>query len=345
MVVGYGGDVTPQARVERAPGKVNLSLLIGPRRPDGYHDLFTVFVPLDRGDELTLSLDARPRRGGAGAPAAADRTGASALGADETLRVVCPGVPMEGNLVTKAVRLLEEVTGWVLSGEVAIDKRLPVAAGLGGGSSDAARALLAGAAVIEAHGGPGLPRETLRTLALRLGADVPFFLDPRPSLARGVGEDLEALPLPRLPLVLVASSEGLPTASVYREFDRLHPGGSQALFTDRSRQSEEAWRGFSRDHLAGAVAGPSAVLRAAALLENDLGEVAVRLLPGLAGTTDRLVDAGALGVLVSGSGPTLFGLWPSEGEAARAAASLEAGGLRAQACVAGGPDPAVSSIP
>ena len=200
-----------------APGKVNLSLLVGPRRADGYHELFTVFYPLGLADRLTFTLEARPPGG-----AALD------------LRVVCPGIDQEDNLVTRALRALEAASGWRLGGEVLVEKGLPVAGGVGGGSSDAAQALLAGARVLTAAGGPAFEAAALHALAARLGADVPFFLDPRPALARGVGERLELLPLPPLPLVLVTGEAGLSTAAVYRAFDDGGAGEPDAAFAERS---------------------------------------------------------------------------------------------------------------
>ncbi len=230
---------------------------------------------------------------------------------------------------------MEGETGWSFSGEVAIHKRLPVAGGVGGGSADAASALLAATRLLAEAGGPALTPDDLRRLALSLGADVPFFLDPRPSLARGVGEQLEALPLPPLPLVLAVCDEPLSTAAVYRAFDRLVPGETAPGFAERSRPAEEAWRRLSADWIGGTTDAGEVIRRAAGLLQNDLEVPACRLLDRLNTTLSRLRQAGALACQVSGSGPTTFGIWPTEAEAAAAASALRSAGLDARATVAG----------
>ena len=148
-----------------APAKVNLSLLVGPRRADGYHELFSVFAPLDLHDRLsfTLSLGAAAQRPG-------------------ELTLDCPTLDAgadpdpERNLAVRALRALEGAAGRAISGSVRIEKNIPVGAGLGGGSSDAAAALLAGARLLAEEGGVVLAPEVLHSLAVSLGADVPFFL-------------------------------------------------------------------------------------------------------------------------------------------------------------------------
>src|ERR671914_2401964 len=179
----------------RAPGKVNLSLLVGAPRPDGLHPLASVVQSVSLADELTL----RPADGGE----------------DE---VVCPGV--EGpNLAAAALRAFRETTGWNAPPQrLEIDKRVPVAAGMGGGSADAAAALR-----LAAHAAGGAPAALLHELAIALGADVPSQLQPGRVLMHGAGEHVEPLPEPDAPigLVLVLSPHALATADVYRAYDRL----------------------------------------------------------------------------------------------------------------------------
>ena len=239
-----------------APGKVNLSLLVGPRRADGYHELFTVFYPLGLADRLTFTLEARPPGG-----AALD------------LRVVCPGIDQEDNLVTRALRALEAASGWRLGGEVLVEKGLPVAGGVGGGSSDAAQALLAGARVLTAAGGPALEAAALHALAARLGADVPFFLDPRPALARGVGERLEPLPLPAAaPGAGRQRCRAVDCRRVQRvRRARTRAGKADAAFAEPNRRAERSWREALRG-LVDRDLDEEAVVRRVAprLLQNDL---------------------------------------------------------------------------
>ncbi|MCE5253777.1 MAG: 4-(cytidine 5'-diphospho)-2-C-methyl-D-erythritol kinase [Actinomycetia bacterium] len=283
----------------RAPAKVNLGLLVGPRDDAGYHEIFTVFAPIDVYDELEFSLEAEDANGRPGA-----------------LQVECSAAPGETNLAARALRALESHTGWTLSGRVAISKGIPVGAGLGGGSSDAAMALLAGAQALAEAGGPVPGRSELVGLARKLGADVAFFLDPAPAIGRGVGEILEPLALPQLWLVLVVFDRMLSTARVYRSLDVVRPAVSKAYFEHRADQAERRWR---------RVEDPA---QAGRLLENDLEQAGFALVPSLADDKEALIREGALGALMSGSGPTLFGLCESVAAAQELARRLDARGLQ-----------------
>ncbi|MBN1320137.1 MAG: 4-(cytidine 5'-diphospho)-2-C-methyl-D-erythritol kinase, partial [Thermoleophilia bacterium] len=201
---------------KRTPAKVNLCLLVGPQQEDGRHRLFTVFAPIDLYDEVEFSLEARP-----------------AGGEPARVRVKCRDIADETNLVTKALAALESETGWVFTGRVQIEKRIPVSAGLGGGSSDAGAALLAGAQALVEAGGPALDRARLGAVARRVGADVAFFLDPRPAIGQGIGEILEPIELPELPLVLVPSHRHLSTERVYRAYDEQQPFDNRSVFEVR----------------------------------------------------------------------------------------------------------------
>ncbi|HEX8066974.1 MAG TPA: hypothetical protein VF520_10650 [Thermoleophilaceae bacterium] len=258
---------------EAAPAKVNLVLHVGPLRPDGRHDLCTLMASLDLADEVAVE------------PAPA--------GPDE---VICPGV--EGpNLAAAAVAAYREAVGGELPPlRVTIEKRVPVAAGLGGGSADAA-AVLRGANRIA---GGRLGPDELRAVADRLGSDVPSQVEPRHALVAGAGERVEPIDLPPMALVLVPAGKGLATADVYAEADRIG--------AVRDRLDEAAVRalaGRPLDELAGAV-------------ENDLEPAALSLRPELGDTLAAVRAAGALAARVSGSGPTVFGVY-ADGEAARAA--------------------------
>jgi 4-diphosphocytidyl-2-C-methyl-D-erythritol kinase len=215
--------------------------------------------------------------------------------------VICPDVPGH-NLAARALADFRSRAGGQLPPlEVTIDKRIPVAAGLGGGSADAAAALrLAN----ELAGGALSAQELLR-LAADLGSDVPSQLDPRHALVQGVGEQVEPVDLPALTAVLVPDPEGLSTANVYAELDRI--GGA------REQLDPEPLRSL-------AAADPA---KLAAGLSNDLQPAALSLRPGLAKALERLRSEGALGAAVSGSGPTCFGLFDDAAAAESAAASIQ----------------------
>jgi 4-diphosphocytidyl-2-C-methyl-D-erythritol kinase len=269
---------TTQKKIrETAPAKVNLILHVGPRRADGLHELCSLFASLELHDELTVELAEH-----------------------EEDEVVCPGV--EGpNLVGAALGAFRDAGGGALPPlRITIVKRIPVAAGLGGGSADAAAALRAANRLVP----DPLDPAALHAIAKRLGADVPSQLDPRHSLVTGAGENVEPLPLPDMALLLVPSEEGLSTKDVYAEADRL-PSTRAQLDSEPLRQLAQA---------------PLATL--AKRMENDLGAAALSLRPGLATTLARIEEAGALAALISGSGPTAVGVFASEQEASGAATAL-----------------------
>lgn len=258
-----------------APAKVNLALYLGPRRPDGLHELCSLTQSLELCDRLTVRE----------------------AGSDE---VRCPGV--EGpNLVERAISELRG-RGWSRPPlRVEIEKRIPVAAGLGGGSSDAAALLR-------------LAREEvgeLDDLAAGLGADVPAQLDPGQALVRGAGERVERLPPPaRYAVVLVPSPRGLLTADVYAEADRLGLGRKQAALD------------VLAERLRRAAAAGEPPLSFGELVVNDLQGAALSLRPEIADALEALEEQGAARALLSGSGPTAFGLFASLAEAERVASAL-----------------------
>ena len=279
----------PATSTEAAPAKINLCLLVGPvREEDGRHELVTVFEPLALHDTVTLE------------PAGGD--------ADE---VVCPGVEGD-NLAARALRDFRTATGW--DGppvRLVVDKRIPIAGGMAGGSADAAAALRL------ARRASGLGDDALlHELAFGLGADVPSQLAPRRLLGTGAGERLEPLEPPREPygVLVVPSDDELSTADVFREAD--------AMGIRRSAGDLEA-----------AVA---AIRRGRIPRDNDLEPAAIALLPSVAEALGAVRAAGAQYAMVSGSGPTVLGVYPTPAAAQDGADALEARGWP-------GPEPIVTT--
>ncbi len=269
------------ALIEQAPAKINLGLTLGPLREDGRHQLVTVMQPVGLCDSLQLL------------PAP--------LGASDDI-TLCPGV--EGtNLVDRAIADFRTASGWRGAPlQIEIEKRIPVAAGMAGGSADAGAALRLLARV----SGIG-DEELLIGVARGLGADVPGQLRPRRYLATGAGEELRALPeAAPFGVLVVPSDHGLSTADVFAEADRLGLARSGAEL--ESRQAE----------LVGALAA-GAPFAPPELIVNDLEPAAVSLAPELAWTLDEVRGAGAEVALVCGSGPTVIGLY-GDLDAARGAA-------------------------
>ena len=280
----------------RAPAKVNLGLRILGRRADGYHRLESLFAPLDLADTVELEL-----RAGPGVTLALGGPCAAGVPADEQ------------NLAVRAAQAFLAAEGRKGGVAIRLEKHVPSPGGLGGGSSDAG-AVLRGLDSLR----PGaLDAGRLRALALGLGADVPFFLAPVPALVGGIGE--EVLPLDGVPsfvLLLAHPGAALATAAVYAEhaagaaLTPPEPGPSiRALLALR----EEAGRAR-----AGPTGGFQSVLRA--LVANDLEPAASRLCPAVPELHEEIEATGALAVSLSGSGPTVFGVFPDEraaGEAQR----------------------------
>ena len=173
-------------------------------------------------------------------------------------------------------------------------------------------------------------------LARAVGADVPFFLDPRTSLAKGVGDRLEPLALPQIPLVIVLPHEQLSTAEAYRTYDGVAPAESLATFTARAYRAERAWRAVSGAWVSGELTTLAAARQVAGILANDLERASFHLLPLLIARKAALERQGVLGALLSGSGPSLFGVCPSVEHARAVVVALSAAGMPAYATVTGG---------
>jgi 4-diphosphocytidyl-2-C-methyl-D-erythritol kinase len=261
----------------RAPAKLNLCLFVGPLRADGLHEIGSIFEPLELADILRVSE--------------AEDAG------DE---VVCRQIPGP-NLVEKALAAMRE-SGWESPPlRVEVEKRVPIAAGLGGGSADAAAVLRLARGELEG----------IRTLAASVGADVPSQLQPRPCLVSGAGEVVEPIQPPGdHGVVLVPQSMGLTTAEVYAEADRLG--------LSRGEAEIEVIRRKLRD----AVAEGASPLSYPEHLINDLEQAAISLRPEIGDALAALSGAGAAHAMVTGSGPTAFGLFGDRAAADRAAAAL-----------------------
>ena len=285
----------------RAPGKVNLSLRVGPREDDGYHAVSTVFQAVSVFEEVVATP--------------ADRRELSVSGPQAEL------VPTdETNLALRAAALLAEHAGIDDGVHLHLNKGVPVAGGMAGGSADAAAALVA----CDALWRTGLSRDDLLELAAELGSDVPFVLAGHTAVGSGRGHLLTpALSRGEFHWAFAVQDRGLSTAAVYAAFDELH---SSAMVPDQEDDVPlmQALR-----------AGDPRALGAA--LHNDLQMAALELDPGLAEPLAVAQDAGALGVVVSGSGPTIAALGRSRQHALVLAAAFTASGVADRVLTAAGP--------
>jgi 4-diphosphocytidyl-2-C-methyl-D-erythritol kinase len=288
-------ETTDFIATRRAPAKINLGLRILGRREDGYHLLESLFVPVDLADELRV--EAAPGRPGG--------VGLTLIRAEDAAEGVLEGIPEdERNLAWRAASRFLEAAGTEARVHITLTKRIPSAAGLGGGSSDAGAVLRLLSQLL----GAPLSPQALAALALTLGADVPFFLDPRPALVTGIGEMITPVDtLPSLPLVLANPGESLATAEVYGVADVLaatltpvEPGSTMRALSGLQNARSASSRA---DLLAG-------------LVRNDLEPAAMRLCPPVGRLQRALREGGALAVGMSGSGATVFGVFESD-EAAR----------------------------
>ncbi len=244
----------------RAPAKLNLTLRVGPVQADGYHPLDSVVVKITLYDELTLSVRS-----------------------DDRLVLICRGLPtgpVEENLVLRAARGLQAKTGG--GADIELHKRIPVGAGLGGGSSDAAAAMLA----LRRLWGSAMPDKELLAMAAELGADVPLFLGPPTIRMRGRGEQLEPISVPPFSALLVTPPLHAPTGEVYRAYDLRRPGPlaafDPAVLADRPPSRWGPW------------------------LHNDLAAAAAEVRPAIAEWSTRLAAAVDRPVHMTGSGSGLF---------------------------------------
>ncbi|HMJ73949.1 MAG TPA: hypothetical protein VK471_11365 [Solirubrobacterales bacterium] len=273
----------------QAPAKLNLCLYLGPRRADGLHALCSLFEPLALADAIEISE---------GTPAAGGRD------FDE---VVCASVAGD-NLAAQALAALRKA-GWQSPPlRVEIEKRIPVAAGLGGGSADAAAILR----LARKSGEAGDEAPDLEGIAAGLGADVPSQLSPALALVQGAGERVERLPAPASHAVLLLpGGGGLSTAAVFAESDRLGLGRGAAELGDLASRLRQM------------VSAGASPLEYRDLLANDLEPAALSLRPDIDDALGALRQVGAPLVFMSGSGPTAVGLFPTLAAAKSAAVQLD----------------------
>jgi 4-diphosphocytidyl-2-C-methyl-D-erythritol kinase len=277
--------------VVRAPAKINLHLSVGALRPDGFHDLTTVFQAVSLVDEVSV----RPSDG---LSLVVDGEGAASVPTDAT------------NLAWRAATLLAEHTGRSPDVAISVRKAIPVAGGCAGGSADAAAALVA----CDALWGTGMTKEGLAALGARLGSDVPFALHGGTALGTGRGERLTpVLARGAYAWVLALSDGGLSTPAVYGELDRLRGAGRPEPV------------GSPSDVLTALRSGDALGLGRA--LANDLQPAALSLAPDLRRVLQAGRELGALGALVSGSGPTVAFLGRHADAADDLAAELSAEGV------------------
>ena len=299
-----GRDDGPGARVHvRASGKLNLALGVGRRQSDGYHPLATVFQAVSAYEDITATR------------AEGLSVTVSGMHADS--------VPLgEENLAVRAARLLAEATGIEPDVRLHLHKGVPVGGGMAGGSADAAAALVA----CDALWGTGLSRDQIGELAAVLGSDVPFALHGHTAVGRGRGHLISpAMTRGEFHWALGLRRTGLSTPAVYAAFDDLIGAGAP----DEPHLDAE---------LMHALRWGNAVALGAAL-SNDLQPAALELAPHLAETLAVAEDAGALGVLVTGSGPTVAALAADGGQAVAIGSAMLAAGVADDVLYVTGPVP------
>ncbi len=263
----------------KAPAKINIRLKVIKRRPDGYHDLVTIMVPIEIFDHLELELLANSQ-----------------------IRIASDGfmVPTnEENLVYKAAQKFFLFTGIKKGVSIKITKNIPVAAGLGGGSSDAAATLL----LLNNIFSKPIGRSDLHSIAKKLGADIPFFLECKPSIATGIGEILEPISnWPESYYLLITPPIEISTQWVFQNLKL------------------ELTTGREYDYIVDAL--KSDTIEITQLIENDLESVTCSHFPLIDSIKRQLISLGAEGALMSGSGPSVFGIFKSESKALSAKKAL-----------------------
>jgi 4-diphosphocytidyl-2-C-methyl-D-erythritol kinase len=266
----------------RAPAKINLGLRVVGKRADGYHLLDTIMVAVSLYDEIDIRKI---------------RTASKNPASDELIKISCdhPDVPLaEENIVYRAAQLILKKSRRAQPISIRIKKNIPVGAGLGGGSSDAAATLVGLNRLFKLR----LSLAMLKKMALSLGADVPFFIQARPARAQGIGERLRALRgLPRFWSVIIYPGFPVSTAWVY---GNLGAKLTKPIVNTSITPSLKSLDGLTRR------------------LENDLEGVTLKRYPEIGVLKQKLLHEGALRVLMSGSGSSVFGIFVSKQSAAKA---------------------------
>ena len=262
-----------------SPAKVNLFLKVLSKRPDGYHEIYSLMQPISLYDEVTIDVGE-----GDGITVSTDHAGVPA-GKD--------------NLAFRAADLVLKETGERRKVSIYIRKTIPVGAGLGGGSSNASTVLMG----LNSFLGSPLSEQRLMELGASIGSDVPFFMLRSPALATGRGEVLKRVRLPAYTYVLVNPGFHVSTAWAYNNLDLTKKAEDNIfMYSEESLDSERNIRNF---------------------LHNDLEAVTAGKYPEISAIKGSLIEAGALGALMSGSGPTVFGVFTDTDKAQEAFKTLK----------------------
>lgn len=268
-------DPKPWNSVLLAPAKINIFLRITGKRPDGYHEIHSLMQMVSLFDELSISV---------------------APGTDIEVTTDSPEAPGgPSNIAYRAAERFLERAGCERAVSIDIKKNVPVGAGLGGGSSDAACVLRALNRCMSDTVGPSISDRALFDLAAALGSDVPFFLLDSPAVATGRGEVLRPVDLPAFHYVLVNPGFVVSTASVYGNLDLTKTGENTTLTVSES-----------------SLGSPESIRK---VLVNDLESSTLSMHPEIEKLKALLTENGALGALMSGSGPTVFGIFKGQAEA------------------------------
>lgn len=260
-----------------APAKVNLFLSILGKRNDGYHEICTLMQRIGIFDEMDIELT---EKGIELIPEGAE---------------VPPGLD---NLAGKAAQIFLQAAGLDKGVRIRLRKKIPIAAGLGGGSSDAASVLMGLNEILQRK----WSKEYLQALGVSIGADVPFFIGQKSAIAKGIGEKLIPVNLPNsMWYVLLVPSWPISTSWAYATFDELK---------ENRKPKEKIAKEYSQ------------IEDILPIMDNDLEKVAFQKYPELAIIKKKLIEKGARGALMSGSGPTIYGLFPSRKEAEEAAQKM-----------------------
>ncbi len=265
-----------------SPAKVNLFLRVLDKRPDGYHEISSLMQPVSLYDEIFI--------------VAKDGEGVS---------ISCSGISVPDdptNLAAQAAQAILEATGVRKKIAITIRKHIPVGAGLGGGSSNAATVLMALNGMFEAR----FDDAALMAMGAKLGSDVPFFILKSAAIASGRGEKLEKVKLPNYYYILINPGFEVSTAWAYRNFDLTNAKEDNTLL-----YSKKSFGGVDNGALRD-------------LLVNDLEAITIKRYPEIAGLKERLLEAGAIGALMSGSGPTVFGVFRNRQDAIAAYEGIRA---------------------
>ncbi|OQX61028.1 MAG: 4-(cytidine 5'-diphospho)-2-C-methyl-D-erythritol kinase [Desulfococcus sp. 4484_241] len=266
-----------------SPAKINLFLHVTGKRKDGYHELFSLMCPVSVFDEITLEIKKK-----------------------EGITTKCDhsDVPSdESNLAHRAAALFFETTGIKSGLSITIKKNIPVCAGLGGGSSNAASVLLH----LNKHFKNPVSTKDLIRLGASIGADIPFFLYGKPAIATGIGDLLTPYSMiPNAPIVLVRPAISISTAKVYKSYN----------LTLTNNEKNSTVLSFTKESR----------LDFAKHLVNDLEKVTALIYPEIGEAKKELMRLGAIGALMSGSGPTVFGIFQDEITAKRAYTSIQGNG-------------------